>query len=434
MKKMFKGVSVLLAIIMLLQVNVVQAEAKAEKNNDYPLVLVHGLAGWGREEGIGLVYWGSTNEDYETMLNEEGIETYTVSVGPFSSNWDRACELYAYLKGGRVDYGKAHSEKHNHDRYGKTFTGIYPQWGDARSDGDLNKIHLIGHSMGGQTSRTVTQMLFDRNEQEVAAICGEGATEAEVAAAIEEGILSPLFAGDRKWVHSCTTISTPHDGTALAHGARKLIPLAKSLLAVMGGVAGGDGLRTLYDFDLEQWGLKRQEGESFSDYNNRIWASEIWDKTKDFSFWDLSIPGAKELNQWVLTQEDVYYFSFATEETYNSLFTRHEIPEGGMNPLFIPSAFYIGSYEGVIDGVDIDSSWFINDGLVSERSAMGPSLGTDTEIEYVDAIIGIPEKGRWNFLGTLDSTDHIDIIGYATPHKKSGWYLALGEYLTALNK
>ena len=44
-------------------------------------------------------------------------------VEPFSSNRDRACELYAQMKGTRTDYGIAHSRRHNHERYGRDFTG-----------------------------------------------------------------------------------------------------------------------------------------------------------------------------------------------------------------------------------------------------------------------------------------------------------------------
>jgi hypothetical protein len=38
------------------------------------------------------------------MLPNKGYTVLTPTIGPISSNWDRACELYAYLKGGIVDY------------------------------------------------------------------------------------------------------------------------------------------------------------------------------------------------------------------------------------------------------------------------------------------------------------------------------------------
>src|SRR5699024_75581 len=114
--------------------------------NDYPIILVHGLAGWGDGEMFGIHYWGGEN-DVPSFLNDNGHETYTATVGPISSNWDRAIELYYYIKGGTVDYGAAHAEEHGHDRYGRTFEGIYPDW-----DGE-NLIHLIGHKIGRASCR-----------------------------------------------------------------------------------------------------------------------------------------------------------------------------------------------------------------------------------------------------------------------------------------
>ena len=123
-----------------------------EEGNKYPIVLVHGFMGFGRDELLGYKYWGGIVDIQESLRNQ-GYKTYTATVGPVSSNWDRACELYAYLVGGTVDYGAAHAKKYGHERYGRTFEGIYKDVSDA------NKIHLIGHSMGGQTVRTLTQLL-----------------------------------------------------------------------------------------------------------------------------------------------------------------------------------------------------------------------------------------------------------------------------------
>jgi triacylglycerol lipase len=61
---------------------------------------------------------------------DKGHQTYYASMGPISSNWDRACELYAQIKGTVVDYGQAHSAKYGHARYGKDYRGkgFYPAW------------------------------------------------------------------------------------------------------------------------------------------------------------------------------------------------------------------------------------------------------------------------------------------------------------------
>ena len=61
--------------------------------NKYPIILVHGFMGWGREEMGSYRYWGGKN-DIEQQLKDRGYQVYTANVGPLSSNWDRAIELY----------------------------------------------------------------------------------------------------------------------------------------------------------------------------------------------------------------------------------------------------------------------------------------------------------------------------------------------------
>ena len=60
--------------------------------NKYPIVLVHGFLGWGPEEMGGYPYWGG-ELNFETYLRSLGYEVITVSVGPVSSNWERAVEV-----------------------------------------------------------------------------------------------------------------------------------------------------------------------------------------------------------------------------------------------------------------------------------------------------------------------------------------------------
>ena len=100
------------------------------------------------------------------MLTDAGYEVYTPSIGPVASNWDRACELYAYLVGGTVDYGQYHSAQNGHSRYGRTFKGVLPELNDADS---TLKIHLVGHSMGGETIRMLAQLLENGDADEMRA-------------------------------------------------------------------------------------------------------------------------------------------------------------------------------------------------------------------------------------------------------------------------
>ena len=87
-------------------------------------------------------------------LRKKGCECYEASVGPASSAWDRACELYAQLTGTWVDYGKVHSRQRGHKQFGRNYEKpMIENWSAE------NKIHLIGHSFGGTTIRMLAHLL-----------------------------------------------------------------------------------------------------------------------------------------------------------------------------------------------------------------------------------------------------------------------------------
>ena len=85
------------------------ADRTCPSSKNDPVVFVHGLMGWGERAGINSVlpYWGMTTGSLTAYLNSSAGETYSATVGPISSAWDRACELYAQLTGTTVDYGAA---------------------------------------------------------------------------------------------------------------------------------------------------------------------------------------------------------------------------------------------------------------------------------------------------------------------------------------
>lgn len=87
-----------LALIFTLAAQGVSAIGSIDVNK-YPYVYVHGLFGWGADEGIDdtLPYWGSASCSLMDELNKLHYESYAASVGPMSSNWDRVCELYAQI-------------------------------------------------------------------------------------------------------------------------------------------------------------------------------------------------------------------------------------------------------------------------------------------------------------------------------------------------
>ncbi|WLI78520.1 hypothetical protein Q5705_08270 [Kosakonia sp. H02] len=359
----------------------------AVKGNHYPLVFVHGLAGWGTDEMLGFKYWGGF-DDTIAYLNGNGVESYAAAVGPVSSNWDRAVELYYYIKGGTVDYGAAHSQKANHARYGKTFPGLYPKWDEH------HKIHLIGHSMGGLSSRQLVDMLQDGNEEERA--YHEAHPETEI---------SPLFEGGKDYVFSVSTVATPNNGTSYAQNKNLIVGLAEDLIRSAASIAGVTSLSSfVYDFKLDQFGLRRDPDESLSDYIDDVFASSIWN-SKDIASYDLSVVGVTANKKNIETKPNVYYFSYTGTTTVGVPFTSWQIPSVYTNPALVPSATYMGKTTSDPETPLITAAWTPNDGEVNVVSSSYP-FGDNAK-----PYDGNPVKGQWSYYPVMKDWDHLDFIG-----------------------
>lgn len=373
-------VEVVLKGMLIIGVGVVMGtigEQKTYAENTNPNIFVHGLTGFCHGElGPNLYYWGGKTQDIIGDLSNKGYPSMEAVVSPFGSNWDRSIELYYYIKGGTVDYGAAHARKHGHARYGRTFPGIYPQWDE------INKVHLIGHSQGGQTSRLL-ETLLRKGDQE------------ERAYALENGEELPeIFAGGKSWVCSITTLATPHNGTQVASFANKFL---HDILYGSAFIANGNKLDLSYDFKLDQWGLGQAKGEPKSAYLQRIFNSNIWKANEDIVFYDLTIAGATKLNEQTSLSEDVYYFSYSGNATYKKLLTNKFVPSLTMFPLYRVSARYIGMTGGW--------EWRKNDGLVPVISALYP-IGQD--FKYAD---GNYSAGIWHVEPTIEGWEHMDFVG-----------------------
>jgi triacylglycerol lipase len=385
--------------------------------NPAPIILMHGFTGWGRDEAFGFNYFGGLT-DIQTHLRERDFITFTTAAGPFSSSWDRACEIFAQIKGGRVDYGQAHAEKHGHERFGRNYTGYYPEWGniDKKTQKPL-KIHLIGHSQGGLDSRIISQLLAKGDREEIKAT--------------PPNKISPFFTGGHNWILSVTTLSTPHDGTTLANNVARLLPKHQYLTAFIGATWSALGLPA-YDWKLNQWGLERGKDEEFGEFTDRVTKSRFWRTSRDSAAWDVSPEGARENNRWVNAQPNVFYFSYSSQQTDESWFSDNHTPNMGMFSMFRPLSKWMGEYTQDSDNrVIIDEKWFPNDGIVNTISMDGPKISsTDKIIEYDKK----PVLGAWNHMGNLNGWDHFDYLGmfnnnFADPRPFFG---KLANYLGAL--
>ena len=324
------------------------------------------------------------------------------SVGPISSAWDRACELYAQLTGTTVDYGEAHSKEHNHARYGRTYsTPLFEGWGEKINGGQRVKINLVGHSFGGATVRLLTSLL-------------EYGSEAEQLATGSE--TSPLFTGGKgDWVNSVTTLCAPHNGSSLTEvlntvgGVVGITDTTEMLIKLCFSVAEvGSGASSVYDFKLDQFGISSVSGDT-AEMEKAI--SAVTESGNDHAGYDLSPDGAAKLNETIQIVEDVYYFSYSYSTTKEGSFLRTQVPETSTLPVLYPFALAMGSYKGTTaGGISIDETWQENDGLVSVVSARYPF--NEPYVEYTEFPSEEIEitRGIWHVAPTK-SGDHGTVIG-----------------------
>jgi triacylglycerol lipase len=365
-----------------------------EAANKYPVVLVHGLMGWNTGEFLNVPYWGTLQGNFPEKLRAEGYTVYTVGVGKLSSDWDRACDLYSQIKGGRVDYGPNHSKVNGHGRYGRNYTGLFPQWGTV-VNGKLQKIHLMGHSMGGTTIRMLAQML------------NKGVANALTP---EDPSAHPLFAGGKDWVHSITTISTPNLGSTLANMITVDPDIIETVAAAAFSLIGalGDTTKSLFDPVMDQWGIaNKASGESLKDYFKRVSKSKLFAPGfHDNAGFSLTTKGAAAQAGWVTTLPNVYYYSFVSDATFSwrdPLLRKIALPDLRFaSPFTAPLATLMGSRATSAFGFSDD--WLRNDGFVNIVSQ--PSDGVAPVIDFA----GKSKRGTWVTFKPL-AMDHLGMMG-----------------------
>ena len=404
------------------------ADQTCPSSKDDPVVFVHGLMGWGQRAGINAVlpYWGMTTGSLTSYLNSLGYETYSATVGPISSAWDRACELYAQLTGTTVDYGAAHAAAHDHARYGITYDRpLFAGWGTKRA------VNLVGHSFGGATTRQFLELMANGSAEEVAAAKAAGTAP------------SPLFTGGkRSWVHSMTEIAAPHNGTTFIESNGTIMDAATNLAETLAKGFGITEIKNLYDFQLEQFGFYRKDGETVLEALDRVLHSDFLSHN-DNVFRDLTIDRALELNDDIEIQPNVYYFSYAGDKTCQSALTGERTSAADMTPLFVPFANQMCSYynQTTAGGFQIDKSWAPNDGLVNTVSALYPTnsagkcLTKSGQTGYIqrDGYSNVSyQPGVWNVM-PVRHYDHGNFIaGMPVPNLSSQSTTALRQFYLSL--
>lgn len=352
--------------------------------NAHPVILCHGLFGWGPSEVGGFPYWGTA------MSVPSPLARHAASVGPISSMHDRACELAFQIKGGRVDYGKAHAQAAGHQRVGRIYKGravLHKKWSER------HPVHLVGHSMGAPTIFMLQHLLATD-------FFGWGSNP--------------------NWVKSITSISGALNGTTATYflGCNETTGLVEegSIVDFLARAIElhirltGDLFDRFYDFDLDQWGISAQLGDRLDVQLQRIAQSPMFRGT-DNAAYSITIQGLLEQDALCQTYPETYYFSSVTDQTFRGILSGHYYPEPGMNPFAIPTSLYIGhtTFKRPFYPGFRSEDWWQNDGLVSVYSQMFPRIAGN---HPVGGEIGSQtrfEPGKW-YHEILSDVDHIDIV------------------------
>lgn len=362
------------------------------------VIFVHGLFGWSPPDEMSRVlpYWGETIAQFD----DGPFETHEAKVGPVSSFHDRACELYAQIRGRRVDYGEAHSRAAGHERFSPKLNfegrGFVADWSAE------NPVILIGHSAGAQTCLTLQRLLREGFWNAPGDETGADWIEAVVCVAgvLNGSLLTYAFGCDKS------------DGR-LHHG---LTAQAASVLLTLVNAAKQDldFVPTLVDLWLDHWAggagaLRAADWFETSDFV----------KGDDNIAFDLSLQGCRDANDRFEANARTYYLSLVTGATrappfltsLRNLLERgigrapgpRALPEASMLSLLQPAACLqaaetfetppIPSW-GVGD-LTLDA-WAENDGAVSSISQRYPFTGRNPPRSVVGFMQEQAlEPGRW---------------------------------------
>jgi triacylglycerol esterase/lipase EstA (alpha/beta hydrolase family) len=335
------------------------------------------------------------------------VKVHAVSCGPVSSFHDRACEVFAQIIGGKVDYnGKEslHSTQAQHGDSNKNYTGkaLVPNWSEN------NPVILVAHSAGAHTCLQLQQLLADKfwggntNANWLEAVIS-------ISGVINGSTLPYMLGCDKS-----TGLLTGPVGNFIGAGVQ-----------ILGGLNRGLA-RNLFDWDLEQW--VGSESANLTNFIQKLENSQFA-KGKDNLAYDLTLQGCKEANERFKTDNNTYYLSVVTEQTFGVGFFQKALPGLFMNPVLSGGAFYqaaLVDFDGNSKPIEnwgtgdltIDK-WRENDGAVSSISQRYPFTGGNHPVGIEGFMDRLINKGNWYYEKaesiTGKSMDHLDVVfGHVT--------------------
>ncbi|MGI8568809.1 MAG: lipase [Methylocella sp.] len=372
------------------------------------IIFVPGIFGWGPGELGGFPYWGGALKPFDGTR----FEAHEAKCGPVSSFHDRACEVFAQIKGTKVNYGSAHSAAEGHGQTSRDYTRqeFVLDWSAA------NPVILIGHSAGAQTCLQLQQLLAQN-------FWGVGS--------------------DANWVEVIICVAGVLNGSTLTYmfcdektGRLKRAPgflIRSALEAIQAIRIAARPVRDFgkdYDLYLDQWtgrtNATSEEVLAFFENSPRFTGGA------DNLAFDLSLQGCLAANQTFQTQKETYYFSLVTRATHEAGFLglpfgpKTQQPDKSMNLLLKSGAAQYQALKPDFAEPPITDwgagdlaigKWRENDGAVSSISQRFP-FTADAQPMGGEGIFGREsekiEKGKWYFDDIASITgarfDHLDPV------------------------
>ncbi|KAK3986414.1 hypothetical protein QBC44DRAFT_352444 [Cladorrhinum sp. PSN332] len=293
--------------------------------NTYPIVLVAGFGSFGDPIFGSVNYWGGFEDLASSLQAHTGVPVILPRIGPFSSNWERACELYCQLyniqRAGPgtgfdtratspatripVDYGQYIMLPTRPPHFTKqaVLLGLLPanwQWGLA------HPVHMICHSQGGNTVRLLTELLSGNH-----------------------WLRNPRYfyfsaPGNRQnFVKSVATLGTPYRGTTITNVIFDDILRDVQVDEVISRlvVSASRNPSSFVDLQLDHWGFKPLPGplqEAFLEMHDRL-KDDIyaWWTSDNNAVKDNGIQGIARLNADFAPSgsTNTYYFTMSFDAT-----------------------------------------------------------------------------------------------------------------------
>lgn len=370
---------------------------KSKFKTNYPFVIVSGFWSWGqyKESYETLPYWGFfTGDNYAKSFTASGLETSAADVSPMGSAWDRACELYAQLTGTVVDYGRVHSEKYHHSRYGEDYTGrgLLEKWDSE------NKVNIICHSFGGPTSALFATILADGSKEE-----REGTTD---------GTLSPFFEGGKgNFIHSITGIAGAYNGTTLIVANQALKDSVEYIKKYFPHHKYSPGYKVI---------------SKLASGLGSVLTGETPDV--DTGLYDMIPDNSVELNKSIHAVDDIYYFTIPCCTSKEKAEKNAHVPDMKITDWFFTLTSEILGMANLDTkgGLELKKEWQPNDGLVNTISQYGPMKEEKVFLETVPSPVvaqkGI-ERGKYYVFEAYPGSHNSLSGGTIRPNKKAKDYM-----------